>query len=66
MSSTNPELKLPFTKSNGGEQRPASLIAPLVLVALLPVVCVLWFMSVAMRNERLAVPERLAEVFSFS
>ena len=26
-----------------------------MLVALVPAVCVLWFMTVAMRNERLAV-----------
>ncbi len=56
-------MKIPFTKSNGGNQSPASLIAALVLVALVPAVCVLWFMSVAMRNERLAVQERLAEVY---
>ncbi|MEY2880924.1 MAG: sensor histidine kinase [Verrucomicrobiota bacterium] len=59
-----PELKFPFTKSNGGEQSPASLIAALVLVALVPAVGVLWFMSVAMRNERLAVQERLTAVYA--
>ncbi len=48
-------MKIPFTKSNGGEQSPASLFAALVLVALVPAVCVLWFTTVAMRNERLAV-----------
>ena len=47
-------MKTPFDKSNGGEQSPASLFAALVLVALVPAVCVLWFMTVAMRNERLA------------
>ena len=40
------------------------LVAALVLVALVPVVGVLWFMSVAMRNERLAVQARLTEVYS--
>ena len=40
------------------------LVAALVLVALVPAVGVLWFMSVAMRNERLAVQERLTVVYS--
>ena len=35
----------------------------LFLVALVPTACVLWFMSVAMRNERLAVQERLTDVY---
>ena len=56
-------MKSPFTKSNGGEHTPASLFAALVLVALVPTVCVLWFMTVAMRNERLAVQERLTDVY---
>ena len=56
-------MKIPFTKSSGGEQSPASLFAALVLVALVPAVCVLWFMTVAMRNERLAVQERLTDVY---
>lgn len=30
----------------------------------MPVAAVLWFMNVAMRNERLAVQEQLAEVYS--
>ena len=47
-----------------GNKEPASLIAALVLVALVPAVCVLWFMNVAMRNERLAVQERLANVYA--
>ncbi|MBI5766729.1 MAG: hypothetical protein HZA93_02990 [Verrucomicrobia bacterium] len=49
-------MKIPFKESADGEQSPAPLIAALVLVALVPAVGVLWFMSVAMRNERLAVP----------
>ena len=40
-----------------------SLIAALALAALAPAACVLWFMNVAMRNERLAVQERMAEVY---
>ena len=42
---------------------PASTIAALVLVALVPAVCILWFMTVAMRNERLAVHEQLSGVY---
>ena len=38
-------------------------MAALVLVALVPAVGVLWFMTVAMRNERFAVQERLVEVY---
>ena len=50
--------------SFGSDSRgPASTIAALVLVALVPAVCILWFMSVAMRNERLAVNERLTGVY---
>src|SRR2546428_7771316 len=57
------ELKRLFNKPNDGGQSPASLFAALVLVALVPAVCVLWFMTVAMRNERLAVQERLTDVY---
>ncbi|MDO8543276.1 MAG: HAMP domain-containing sensor histidine kinase [Opitutaceae bacterium] len=39
------------------------MIALLVLAALVPAACVLWFMTVAMRNERLAVREQMAEVY---
>ncbi len=39
-------------------------MAALVLVALVPAVGVLWFMSVAMRNERLAVHARLTAVYA--
>lgn len=57
-------MKTPFTHSNGGNRGLASLIAALVLVALVPTAGVLWFMTVAMRNERLAVQARLTEVYS--
>ena len=63
VSSPRQKLKIPFTKSNGAVQRPATLLAAQVLVALVPAVCVLWFMTAAMRNERLAVHPRLAEVY---
>jgi signal transduction histidine kinase len=36
----------------------------LAIAALTPVVCVLWFMSLALRNERLAVRERLTQVYA--
>ncbi|MDA1277705.1 MAG: HAMP domain-containing sensor histidine kinase [Verrucomicrobia bacterium] len=35
----------------------------LSVVALVPTVCVLWFMTIAMRNEQLAVHERLSGVY---
>ena len=39
---------------------PAAL---LLLAVLVPTVCLLWFMSAAMRNERFAVREKLAEAY---
>ncbi len=45
-------------------QSPSSLTAALALAALVPAVGVLGFMSVAMRNERLAVQERLTAVYA--
>jgi hypothetical protein len=47
-------LKHPFQRVFGHNGSPAPLFAALVLVALVPAVGVLWFMTVAMRNERLA------------
>lgn len=38
-------------------------VALLLLAVLVPTVCLLWFMSAAMRNERFAVREKLAEVY---
>ena len=55
-------MKVPFTKTNGAAQHPAVLLAAQALVALVPAVCVLWFMTAAMRNERLAVHTRFTEV----
>jgi signal transduction histidine kinase len=57
-------FKNPFKLPNGSSQSPAPMLAVLVLAALVPAGCVLWFMTVAMRNERLAVQERLTEVYS--
>ncbi len=55
----------PLSKLFASEnQTPAPLLAALVLVALVPAVGVLWFMSVAMRNERLAVQARLTAVYA--
>ena len=42
-----------FRKVTAGNQGPPAMIAALVLAALVPAMGVLWFMSVAMRNERL-------------
>jgi signal transduction histidine kinase len=56
-------LKIP-TPNEEYSRGPAPLLAALVLVALVPAVGVLWFMTVAMRNERLAVQERLTAVYS--
>lgn len=50
--------------NTGNDRSPAPLIAALALVALVPAVGVLWFMSVAMRNERLAVQEQLAAAYA--
>lgn len=40
-----------------------SVLALLSVVVLVPTVCLLWFMSAAMQNERLAVREKLAEAY---
>jgi signal transduction histidine kinase len=56
-------LKTAFSKSLSEGQTPAALFAALALVALVPAVCILWFMSVAMRNDRLAVQDRLTAVY---
>jgi len=56
-------LKRPFKEFSAGNHSTASTFAALVLVALVPAVCVLWFMTMAMRNERLAVQDRLTDVY---
>jgi len=56
-------LKGPFKEFSAGNHSTATTFAALVLVALVPAVCVLWFMTLAMRNERLAVQDRLTEVY---
>jgi signal transduction histidine kinase len=61
--SQSPELKSPFKEFSAGDHTTVTTFAALVLVALLPTVCVLWFMTVAMRNEQLAVQGRLTDVY---
>jgi signal transduction histidine kinase len=39
------------------------MLASLLLVVLVGIACVLWFMNEAMRNERMAVRERLAQAY---
>jgi signal transduction histidine kinase len=56
-------LKRLFKALSAGNHSTATTFAALVLVALVPAVCVLWFMTVAMRNERLAVQDRLTKVY---
>lgn len=50
----------PDSKSDAG--RPALLTVALIVATLLPVAGVVWFMNAAIRNERVAARERLAEV----
>jgi hypothetical protein len=56
-------MKRPFQNLSAGNRGPATTFAALALVALVPAVCVLWFMTRAMRNERLAVQDRLTGVY---
>ncbi len=56
-------MKRPFQNFSAGNRGPATTFAALVLVALVSAVCVLWFMTRAMRNERLAVQDRLTGVY---
>jgi signal transduction histidine kinase len=52
-------------KSDPGASRPSGLWLMLLLLmaALVPSVCLLWFMNQAVRNERLAVRQALAEAY---
>ena len=52
-----------FKELGSADHGVGSTFAALGLVALVPAVCVLWFMTVAMRNERLAVQDRLTDVY---
>src|SRR3954468_8937503 len=54
-----PILRRRFTT---GPQVP--LLAALACAAIVPAVCITWFMSIAVRNEHLALQERLTESYS--
>ena len=47
----------------GGDMRTWPMLALLLLVVLVAVGCVLWFLGEAMRNERTAIREKLAEAY---
>ena len=44
-------------------QRMWPLLLTLLTMVLVPTVCVLWFMGQAIRNERLAIREKLSDVY---
>lgn len=52
-----------FRRHMGQDLRAWPMLALLLLVVLVAIGCVLWFMREAMRNERLAVREKLAEAY---
>ncbi len=52
-----------FPRRVGQDIRAWPTLALLLLVVLVAIGCVLWFMREAMRNERLAVREKLAEAY---
>ena len=58
-------MKTISTKLTIGAGRPSGswLMLFLLLAALLPSVCLLWFMNQAVRNERLAVRQKLADAY---
>jgi hypothetical protein len=63
-----PDMMLPKINSfgirrAGRDVRAWPMLALLLLVVLVAIGCVLWFMHEAMRNERLAVREKLAEAY---
>ena len=47
----------------GGRPNGSWLMLLLLLAVLVPSVCLLWFMNQAVRNERLAVRQKLAEAY---
>jgi signal transduction histidine kinase len=49
--------------AQAGQDNDVWPVALLLLAVLVPVVCLLWFMGAAMRNERFAARQRLAEVY---
>jgi len=52
-----------FQRRMGRDVRAWPMLALLLLVVLVAIGCVLWFMREAMRNERMAVREKLAEAY---
>ena len=52
-----------FQRRVGRDVRAWPMLALLLLVVLVAIGCVLWFMGEAMRNERMAVREKLAEAY---
>jgi two-component system, OmpR family, phosphate regulon sensor histidine kinase PhoR len=52
-----------FQRRVGRDVRAWPMLALLVLVVVVAIGCVLWFMREAMRNERMAVREKLAEAY---
>jgi len=52
-----------FRRRMGREVRAWPMLALLLLIVAVAIGCVLWFMREAMRNERLAVREKLAEAY---
>ena len=47
----------------GGDRGLWAVMIALLLAVLVPTACVLWFMTAAMRNERLAVRQRLSDLY---
>lgn len=52
-----------FPRRVGRDVRAWPMLALLLLVVVVAIGCVLWFMGEAMRNERMAVREKLAEAY---
>jgi signal transduction histidine kinase len=56
-------VKTPFQELAWLDWRSGRTLVALGFAALVPASCVLWFMTIALRNERLAVQQRLTEVY---
>lgn len=56
-------MKTPLQTLAWLDWRSGTTLIALGLAALVPVLCMLWFMTIALRNERLAVQQRLTEVY---
>jgi signal transduction histidine kinase len=51
-------------KMNGGFNQMRWVVLLLAVAVILPTLCLLWFMSRAVKNERLAVRQKLSDVYS--